>query len=198
MNYYKGYSKTIFVFLFVLVGLCNNVDAMSNTADPEYKGAIIYDAQGPVKEIKIKTKNPLATNKKIKFSKDGKINNDLMTYNQDGYPIGFGMNFGNRSISLTIEYNDEQLPYKMIEESRITTPGIIDVENLYDEFKCLTSRKAMVSNDKEECRLTFEYSCFIYDEHGNWISRHVVQTTLKDSDSEVLEYEESRNITYYP
>lgn len=174
--------------------------SQSIVAATPFHGPELYESTGPVKEIRLKTKNPIPHQKKIKFTDEGKINNALMTYNQAGYPIGFGSQFGKRGISLKIGYNEKN---QVDTISLVATMGkSVDVNfiNVYDESGCLIGRKSNKKNkDGGEIPVfEFDYYDIVNDDMGNWVSRRVVQKTMRPGKApETEEYTETRTIKYF-
>lgn len=162
------------------------------------------DAVGPVKEIKLQTDDPIATRKTIKFSKNGKENKSLMTYNDAGYPTGFGLQMGERESTLKIYYNTENLVDSLKFKSTLTgNGGSLRVFNSYNDKGELIHRVIdRTSNKKREDRNTlfdYTFSDFIVDAASNWISRSVVLeiTDRQSGNVDRMEYTETRTIKYY-
>lgn len=183
------------LLFFLLIGFSQTL----NASTPFY-GPTLYESDGPVKEIRLNTKDRMAFNKKVKFTEDGQVNIRMMTYNNAGFPEGYEMPIGNKKIALDIRYNDQSKVDSI--SYIITVMRYVKMEfvNLYAESGVLIGRIARdyEKKDKEPILYEYRFSDYVNDEMGNWISRKVVQTVSKpDSTPKTEEYTETRTIKYY-
>lgn len=166
-------------------------------AAEEFKMGKLFDVTGPVKELKLKTSNKYAKQyAKEKFTENGKLVEEIMTYDADGYPLGFGMTAGNKERTLRIEYNDARQPVATSFLATIIGTERLDVTTGYDGDR-VAWRQFSEGDPQEYVRC--EYSDETRDEHGNWTSRSVKETTVSANPKKCGEkvYTETRVITYY-
>ncbi len=164
----------------------------------QYKTAVLYEAHGPVKEIRTKSENPLAK-KKVKFMPDGKTKTEVMTFDDNGYPIGYGMNMGAMFNNLNVAYDSLQNVSRIEFETNILgNKQKIEVTNFYDG-KRLTSRKINFTSPKKSGTIKSEISDEKYDEYGNWIERTVHERGFDKNGKPGKEktYTETRVIKYW-
>ncbi|MCM1290328.1 MAG: hypothetical protein NC201_02390 [Prevotella sp.] len=181
--------RTIVSLTLLLIILCFN----SGYAQ-EYKAGVLYNVKGPVKQIKMKSKDKLSQKfGSTKFTETGKFKRDILTYDDKGYPLKSEMQTGPLSMSVSIEYAENQHPSEIkINSSFSDKPVTIVYE--YDG-----DRVAVRKFIRDDVTITFIYSDEQYDNYGNWISRNVVKSkessdTDKNSESS---YVETREIKYY-
>ena len=159
----------------------------------EYKGSLLYDVKGDVKEMKVKSKNPLARYaKKLKFADNGQRINDYMTYNDAGLPIGYGMNLGGKVRTLKVEYDASERPSVI---TMSVDGAIMRIENVYEGDRLASRRLSSPVGTRET---VWTYSDEKRDARGNWTERRVSETvTDRDpSKSGTETYTETREITY--
>ena len=168
----------------------------------DFHAGVLYECTGPVKEFKIKTKNPYVLQKKIKFLKDGKLNRSMLTYDAAGYPIGCDLTFGKRYMSVGIQYDSINQPVVITLKSNLGVKTDVTVRNNYTD-KVLTEC-SFISPDKEDKNIRIVYTDQVFDSHGNWISRKATATKLHPEeasngqpDNKPEEYLETREIKYY-
>lgn len=163
----------------------------------EYRMGALYDVNGPVKEVRLKTDNKFAKRfKKEKFTENGKLVEEVMTYDADGYPLGYGMTIGNKETTLRIEYNEARQPVGAYYISTVIGTDRLDVETGYDGDR-VAWRQFSEGDPQEYVRC--EYSGETRDDRGNWTSRQVKETTVSANPKKcgVKEYTETRDIIYY-
>lgn len=163
-----------------------------------YKAAVIYEAHGPIKEIRTKSENPFAKGK-LKFMPNGQKKTEVMTFDDNGYPIGSGMNMGDMFTKLNITYDSLLNVSSMTFETNIIgNKQKIEVTNYYDCTR-LVSRKINLSSPKKSGTIQFEFSDEKYDDYGNWIERTVHEKGIDQNNKIGKEktYVETRIITYY-
>lgn len=164
----------------------------------EYKTALVYEAHGPIKEIRTKSDNPFAKGK-LKFLPNGQEKTEIMTFDDNGYPIGYGMNVGDMSTKLNIRYDSlSNIKSMLFETNIIGNKQKIEVINFYDGNR-LVSRNIHLTSPKKEGTIQSEFSNERYDEYGNWIERTVNEKGI-DGNGEVGKektYIETRTIKYY-
>ncbi|MBD5356616.1 MAG: hypothetical protein HDR88_06385 [Bacteroides sp.] len=183
-------KKYIIAMISLLFSLCSYAQ--------EYKAAVLYEAQGPVKEIRTKSENKL-TRKKLKFMRNGQQKTEIMTLDDNGYPIGFGMNLGSIFNQLSVTYDSLQNISKIFFESNIVgNKQRIEVTNFY-EGKRLSSRKVHLIYPKKSGYIISEFSDEKYDDYGNWIERTVHDKGISEDGEPGKEktYIETRTIKYW-
>lgn len=162
-----------------------------------YHFSALYDAFGPVKEIKTDSKNPFVK-KKVKFEKDGRGGVAVMSYNDDGFPTGFEVNMFGKSYFQKFFWNDKcRLDSVAVQTIGVSTRQLITVKNSY----CgdVADSETIIVNDGEiQKKYRMSFKDYSYDNQGNWISRFVVLSTIDSNGKEsVLQFEETRIIKYY-
>lgn len=164
----------------------------------EYKGGIIYDLHGPVKEVKRPSEDPMGhVRGKIKFAQNGMEKINAMTFDEEGYPFGQMMFNKGKGSSFRVWYDADRNPVKMVFDNNADGEQIkITTLSEFSNNK-MTSKTLKVESIDKSKTLRFDYSDEKYDSHGNWIERHVKQTTLGTTDPNVTEYTETRTISYY-
>lgn len=170
----------------------------------QFHGAALFDCSGSVKEIKYEKRYPLMGNKKWSFSKDGKLNNSLLSYNDNGYPAGAGFSAGNQMLNLNVVYDSENLLKSLSLQSNVSGKALnMTVEFLFVGNQMAEMKANVVSKDANKI-IAFKFSDYKYDSYGNWIERNVVKTSVNifdqnpESPSEETDrYTEKRIIKYY-
>lgn len=164
--------------------------------EQQYKSAILYNAEGPVKEIKLNTPDKrMQVYSTQKFTEEGLMNNGIMYYSENGLPLGATSTDGSGVfMSYDISYNEINLP-----ESIILVSGKkpeLKFDYSYEGGR-RTQCKVTPDTGRPDDYILYTYSDEKYDAHGNWISRHVCSTSVKEgASSENTEYDETRSITY--
>lgn len=179
---------------------------------PAYKAAVLFDAKGPVKEIKLKTQNKMAArSKKVKFSRDGEKKWSSLTYDNSGLPVGFDINFGSTRMSLKVDYDDARLPVSMRLASNLSGESEnVVITNTYADGRLVSQGYEGEQSDGAVKRVTLDFSDWKYDEAGNWVERAVRETekvvsrgindgqeVMAVAPGEVKDYVETRTIKYY-
>lgn len=184
------------IILFVgIMAMCGMVAAQ------DYHAAALWDATGPVKELKYKTKNPMAQAKKMKFTEEGRLSSSMIFYGDNGYPLGMDMNMFGRFLNISFKFGDNNLLSEVIYNSNVGGWGCFTSTFAYDA-NTMVSQEIKVT-DKKTSETTKEYSYrfsgYTYDETGNWTARNVVVNIndLRKGKTEQLEYLETREIKYY-
>lgn len=189
--------NVITLFLSILV-LCPGIKAQ------DYKAASLWDANGNVKEIKYKTKDPLMKKKKMKFEKDGKLKSNVMTYEDNGYPCGIDMNFGVVAFSVKFTYSSSK-PHLL--ENVVMDTKVRNDYNSYDitfSYEGDVPVKRVINaqkkgDDPASFEWTSTFSNYKFDPKGNWISRDVEMKgrNLTDSTTKESSFTETRELTYW-
>lgn len=166
----------------------------------EFHAAALWDAFGPVKELKYKTKDPMVQTKKMKFTQDGKLSGSIMVYADNGYPFGMDMNMFGKFVSISFRYKDG-LPSNINYSSNVGGWGCFTVTFNYDD-KTMVSETVKATDRKSNELLkeyNYNFSNYIKDENGNWISRDVTLdiNDVKKGKTEQMNYVETREIKYY-
>lgn len=168
----------------------------------EFKEGILYDVFGNVKEVKLETRNSYLK-KHVKFQKDGRCKVSAMLFDDKGYPLGFSMYYGKHGVGQQLRYDSMNRVDSIIVNSS-NGGGTERVEK--HEYSSDASHPNQIVRSvfssiskKESDKLVCDYSNYEYDDHGNWISRDVVQTNYSDDGAEKgkEEYSEKRKIQYY-
>lgn len=185
------YMKTKFfcVLSAVLCILCANAQ--------EYHYAELFDASGPVKEIKTDSKNSFVQ-KKIKIDKDGRGGPAIMSYDDKGYPTGFEINMLGKANFQKFFWNEEcRLDSAAIQIAAVGRNSLITVKNSYSG-KNLTAQHIKVKEDDGQIEYIMTFGDYSYDTMGNWISRSVRRLlTDKDGKESDANFVETRTFKYY-
>lgn len=180
------------IFL-VFIGLLISVFCVKaqGAGEIKYHGAALYGCKGKVKEIFYSTEDPILLEKVIKFLPNGQSEHSIMTYDQNGFPIGFNINAGNR-ISVNIDYQNDKL-----KEVEIQTNLRGDEHRTIDMIYEGDLLKQRINKDvlKDKISTISTYSDYQYDDQGNWISRTVELESPEEG--EIEKFTETRVITYY-
>lgn len=170
----------------------------------EYKEGLLYEVTGPVRKVKIKSENPFLQQKKIDFTENGRGKLSMTFFDSEGYPLGYEMNYGKKSLSMVVTYDS----LRRVENTLLKNTLVGNMTlSCTIEYADKTSEPAVVRysmrNKKEETESVCTFSDYVYDDRGNWISRKVAQTisSVNTSNSKTKEakeeYVETRVITYY-
>ena len=175
----------------------------------QYHLNVLYEATGPVSQIVTNTENPYFSAAapipglelgKVTFQENGKLKMEMMTYDADGYPIGFGTNMGKTYTTFRVTYDDARHPVQLFFDGNTQKDGVsrqFTIQTAYEGDR-VAMRRFFASPDGEQ--LLCVYSDEVADEHGNWISRRVSEVTVSDDDADVKsekEYTETREISYF-
>lgn len=170
------------------------------SAAQEYHGGLLYDIKGPVKEFKLKT-DFKACQKKVKFTRDGMIKGSTYAYDAQGLPTGMSINFGKKYSVLSIQWEEGPKVTEITLRDNFYRPSVVTYTPGYYPDGLLKSyrweRTETTKDGEEKGWLLMEYSSPVYDEHGNWIRRHVVATGEGNGQSVNTEFDEERVIRYY-
>ncbi|MEZ3518898.1 MAG: hypothetical protein K1V75_03035 [Muribaculaceae bacterium] len=157
----------------------------------EFKEGLLYDLQGNVKEMKLSTKNSFLK-KHVKFRDNGKLKKSITFFDDDNYPLGFDMSMNVMSFAMSqkVEYDScrriTSVTDKNSYDGGITTTTSNYYGNEAAPSEITRSVFASISKDGEvtaDC----EYSGYVYDDHGNWISRQVKHTATRTDKKGVTE-----------
>ncbi len=163
----------------------------------DYKYAAVYEAVGPVKEIKTDSQFALIQ-KKVKIDKKGMGGLPVMLYDDSGYPLGFEMNMMGKQIFQKFFWNDQnRLDSVAVRLALLRDYKLISAKNVYSDGNVITQEIDIETKDGgiKYIRL---FSDYIFDDKGNWISRKVRQTAItKDCDKTEEEFNETRTLKYY-
>ncbi len=171
----RNYFKTpLFSILLTIIFSCHI------SAEIKYHGPALYGIRGYASEIKVKSKSQLQKQDKVKFDKEGKIINSLMTYNADGYPFGFSVTHGNSFVDCKVEWNENDT-FKSFKYVSTIWPGkgSCNIDLYYDGDNYLPIKVISFSENEDKTKtktVICEYSDYELDEKGNWISRNVSET----------------------
>lgn len=209
----------------------------------EYKEGLLYDVTGPVKVLSTHRSKPTASCsfgllESASFRTDGKSEQSVTIFNQDGYPMGFTidantlkrdrneMSLGNSpqfeaifgdgeclNISYNVEYDDSHkisssvLKYDIdfefngirFKKSMTTSTDFQYSQNSKGMPEvCLSKSNYKLNGEDYESCCT--YTGYVYDKHGNWITRNVLETfgpVGNESLKETIDYVETRVVSYY-
>lgn len=187
---------------FVFIPLLSFFMGGVSVSAQEFHGATLYDAVGPVEEIQIDTKNPFVYFSTAKFTPNGKANGAYLTYtlsyDADGYPSGFDMKNGNSYAFMKIVYDKANRPDSIVIDSNLMEAYLnVTVANSYDSKGILVGRTIAKTLNDNKRSYRFSYSNIVNDDHGNWVSRSVVQEETGGAQPSKKEYVEKRTIKYY-
>ncbi len=190
----------------------------SHAQDNKFKEGLIYDVKGPVASVRLHTDAPGYFNNAL-FDTDGKTIGSVMKFDKNGYPIGWIIDkdnstyeqektFGLFEVTYDDNYRIASLKMKCeIKGATFTLANGSVTENKYfhyrdnsDNTSEITEMKMIYTINGTAHDINFSYTNYVYDNHGNWISRNVVETIepLNNSEkSETREYVETRTISYY-
>ena len=163
----------------------------------DFKYAAIYDASGPVKEIKTDSKMPLVQ-KKVKIKENGMGGLSNMMYDNDGLPVGWEMNMmGKQNFQKFFWNEDSRLDSIAVKIDVIGNSELITVKNTYSG-RDMISQVIEVKSKEESSKFIMLFSDYKFDDNGNWISRKVTQTEAKNAGGKSeQEFTETRTIKYY-
>lgn len=184
------------IILGMVAMMCGAVAAQ------EFKAASLWDAKGDVKEIKyVKSDDPMMRSKKMKFSRDGKLNKSVITYDEEGYPYALDFNMMGMSLVVRFTYSPEHDLVKVDMKSNIgqDAQNIVDFK-FEDDVMTGESVAAEEFGDKpKKANLEYVFNDYQYDEHQNWIARHVSVkiTDITTGKEKILDYTETREIKYW-
>lgn len=162
----------------------------------DYHSAALFNLKGEVKQRVIDSSDPFARlSKKVEFTSQGSLKKDVLTYDSEGYPIGYGMNFGNTHIVIDVKYNDARQPVKVV--FKATRPREIDLEFTYE----YDGDRLAAKHIKTAGNISYDlvYSDEVYDANHNWTSRLVKETSRNHITEKTMskEYTETQTIVYY-
>lgn len=163
----------------------------------EYKAPELWDCYGKIKEIKYDSKDPVLLKKKLKFDKNGKLNNSMMFYNSNGYPEGIDLNMGIVSFIANFKFFNGNIVKAYVQRDK-PNPFNFEAEYIFSDNR-MESEKVIFDKGETSKELSYRFSDYKYDDKGNWTSRFV---SLKSKDinlntEEYVTYEETRKIKYY-
>lgn len=163
----------------------------------DYHAASIYEAVGPVKEIKTDSKNPFVKGK-VKINRDGKSDNPMMMYDDSGYPVGFELNaLGVHSFQKFFWDTENRLDSVSVQFPVFGKSTLLTVKNDFKE-QTLDTQFMKVSKGDYVAEYKSTFSDYSYDGNGNWISRSVDQV-MTDANGCISSetFIETRKIKYY-
>lgn len=195
----KDMRRYLVIVLFVLasIGLANA---------QEFKEGLLYDLTGNVKEMKLSTKSSFLK-KHVKFRDNGKCKKSITFFDDENYPLGYDMSMNTMKFAMSqkVKYDDRK---RIASVTQFTSydGGITQTTTNYysNEAAPLQIGRSVYTyaNKDSEWSADCEYTDYIYDDNGNWISRQVKQTTTQtnkkgEKGEEVSEYTETRTIKYF-
>ncbi|MDE6341391.1 MAG: hypothetical protein K2K93_03655 [Muribaculaceae bacterium] len=187
--------KSIYVKYFLCVALLVSGCFLANAQEFHY--AALYEAAGPVKQIKYLSK-PSYGNRNVKIKKDGRGGLAMMSYDDAGYPVGFQLDmFGKENYQKFYWNTRHQLDSVAYRFSGI---GERNSMNCKIEYAKDAMDKVVMTVDDNGCKkiVDLTFSNYVFDDRGNWISRMVDRIVMEgDKDAVKDSYEERREIKYY-
>ncbi len=166
-----------------------------NVYAQDYKAPELWDASGNVKQIKYNSKDPLLTNKNLKFDKNGKLKNSMIVYDNAGFPTGIDINFGPIAMSAEFQFNnDDLIVAKLIRKK--PNPFDLKVDYMFENGR-MVKESALNKADGKTITYNYEFQSYELDKNGNWISRVVDLTVTDGSDTKTQRYIERREIKYW-
>lgn len=187
----KKVTHLILLMLFI-----GSLGASAQFKHYDYK--ILYNLQGPVKDVKIKTKTPVVKDfSSFTLLECGAKRISAMSYDETGRPTGCQISDSDEIVKCEVIYGADNHPQKIIistieENDNVNQTVLMPV---YDKDRL---QELTVDSPGKITRCT--YSREISDAYGNWIKRSVrMETTDKKNVSTpvVSTFEESRKIKYY-
>ncbi|MDE5653615.1 MAG: hypothetical protein K2I48_09170 [Muribaculaceae bacterium] len=172
--------------------------APADTIARRYQAGMLWDLKGPVKEVKIDSPFKMA-DKKIRFSEDGHMKNRKMSYDEACRPVGYELKDGDAYIRLNVSYDPEG------RISRITHVGsngeqgeCSTVFTFHGDGRKVDSVNMLSQAPEGEMAMDLAFDNYIYDTHGNWVSRSVsLKRTAPGVDPQTANFTETRSIKYY-
>lgn len=169
-----------------------------STAAQTYQAYRIYELNGPVKEVKIKTEDPfLMMSKEAKFVENGMQKLAGWTYDEKGLVFGEGFCGGGTFWNAVIVYDNQLRPEKILRSMNGNKGSVINMTTRFVYDASGNTERKEVTYADSETKYVFEYSDYTFDSKGNWITRNVTQIA---SDSEGAStpkaYTEVRTIKY--
>ncbi len=186
----KIYCNYLCVLCFFMVG------TLVSEAQ-EYHYAALYEAAGPVKQIKYLSK-PSYGNRSVKIKKDGRGGLAMMSYDDAGYPVGFQLDMFGKENYQKFYWNSQHRLDSVA--YRITGIGERNTMNCKIEYGEDAMAKVTMTVEDKGMRKTvyLQFSNYVFDHRGNWISRMVDRTVMeRDKEASKDSYEERREIKYY-
>ncbi|MBO4965038.1 MAG: hypothetical protein J6C81_02095 [Muribaculaceae bacterium] len=167
-----------------------------------YKTAILYQAYGPVKRIKLKSKDPLKSVNCEKFDRTGMFMDAVgLQYDSLGYLRSFDIGWKIGKMEMreegSVEYDTGCLPVSIHVKTNVFQRFDADFTYTYTDG-VLTGKVVNYLMGKERGRLEYVYSDYECDEWGSWVKRKVKMMDFgEDQKKEELEFVETRAIEYY-
>lgn len=192
-------NKILIILSLVLSGM-----GLANAQ--EFKEGLLYDLTGNVKEMKLTTKNSFP-DKHVKFNNTGKCKKSITYFDEENYPLGYDIsgNVMNFSMSKKVEY-DSLRRITSVTDKISYEGGITDTTTNYYTNDANPSQitHSVFTDVRKDGKTVADctYSDYTYDDHGNWISRQVKQTTTQtnkkgETAEQTDEYTETRTIKYF-
>lgn len=130
------------------------------------------------------------------------MSNDSASDNQLNVYLKFNYDKGHRISSTEIKYNiniDREVPNLSFDKSLIGTKTYLYAENSQKKSEISGTKGTYNIPDSDQPLVwEYDYSNYVYDDHGNWISRNVTEAIMPSSEErKTWEYTETRTITYY-
>lgn len=182
--------------ILILALLLLNVAANAQ----DYQAYRLYELNGPVKQVSIKTEDPFYTlSKKVDFSVNGMQKFASWVYDENGWPIGEGFCGGSTFWNTTVVLDSHHRPVSILR----TMNGdkkcpIINMNTKFFFDANGNVAKKEVSYKDTTTTYIFEYSNYILDEKGNWIQRSVTMSQIEaENRSKNKSFTETRTIKYW-
>ncbi|MDE6648312.1 MAG: hypothetical protein K2K45_00080 [Muribaculaceae bacterium] len=182
---------SIFSLLFLL-SLCPCISYAQ-----DYSYSVVYDAFGPVKEIRTESKNPFVKGK-VKIERNGQGDMPMMLYDDSGYPVGCEIKaLGVQAFQKFYWNSENRLDSVAVQFPVFGKPTLLTGKNVYSG-NYLHSQVLRIAKGDEVVEHLRTFSDYSYDENGSWISRSVSQEMTDRSGSKTIEeFQEIRKIKYY-
>ncbi|MDE7380668.1 MAG: hypothetical protein K2N03_00890 [Muribaculaceae bacterium] len=182
--------------LLLLMLFIGSLGASAQFKHYDYK--ILYNLQGPVKDVKIKTKTPVVKDfSSFTLLECGAKRISAMSYDETGRPVGFQISDSDEIEKYDVIYGADNHTKEIIISTIDRNDNVEQtvIMPVYDKNRL---QELTIDSPGNVTRCT--YSREIYDDYGNWIKRSVrMETTDKKNTSTpvVSSFEESRKIKYY-
>ena len=195
--------KVLLTILIVGCGIVNINAAKKKktetTAEPAYHAGVLYECKGSIKEFNLTTDNPLARQKRVKFTKDGKQKMSILDYDEAGYPAGSDASMGQKRMVVKIDYDSINQPVKFLIDTTVGTDMNVTVTQTFTNGVMTASD--WYANESGRHLIHSDYTDHHFDDHGNWVTRTATNTTFTETpdgvNPETKTYTEERTILYY-
>lgn len=189
INIQRGLLSLVTLFIALAI-------STSSAETRNYHASALYEAKGNVKSIKY-DKNNQFIKKKVVFTPDGRLKNRLMSYNSAGLPIGYGSNMGDVYSYLNVGYDKDGSVSKIKWDNKNKNRSVALISPAYTDGVLKSALITLTVDSGAPQNIEYQFSDYIYDNSGNWISRKVTRTATPGGSGQPEVYTETRKIQYY-